>query len=140
MNLTLKRISASVDGIFSELLDETGKALFSTLEHAYDSGNGDGSFAPKIPNGTYKCVRGQHRLAHMAHPFDTFEITGVKGHTNILFHRGNWNRDSDGCVLVGKAMTIGPDGVSMITSSHDAFTSFMNMQSGVDEFILTVEA
>jgi hypothetical protein len=133
MNVILKRTDFLADGIFGNLYDENNKLLFATLEHAFDSGAGDGSFAPKIPSGSYKCVRGQHQLAHMTQPFITFEVTNVPGHTNILFHQGNFNKDSEGCILLGTLRVN-----DTIIHSADAFKSFMNLEDNIDQFILTV--
>jgi hypothetical protein len=73
----------------------------------------------------------------MVNPFITFEITGVPGHTGILFHMGNYNQDSDGCVLLGESTVPDPD-PTMITSSVLTFNQFMGSQTGVDTFQLTV--
>lgn len=138
MNLTLKRNEALESGIFGVLLDDQGQQIAVTLEHAYDSGNGDGSYSPKTPVGTYTCVKGQHQLAHMTSPFETFEVTNVPGHTNILIHKGNYNDDSEGCILLGLAVQ-NTDTGKMITSSAPTFNKFMALQHNVDEFILTIE-
>lgn len=128
MNLSLLRIECSKDGIFSALCNESGKALFSTLEHSYDC-------KPKISDGTYTCVRGKHRLHGMKEDFETFEITGVEGHSGLLFHWGNWNKDSDGCVLIGS------DRVGdTIRDSRRSFASFMELLSGLNEFRITVSS
>ena len=141
MNLTLKRHSYTDDGIFGMLYDEKGDMIAVTLEHAYESGNGDGSYAPKLTTGVHTCVRGQHRLHGMSNDFTTFEITGVPGHTNILFHWGNYNRDSEGCVLLGRRIVPNPDSPTdnMITSSRNTFNKFLDLQIGIDQFTLTVE-
>jgi hypothetical protein len=136
MNLTLKRTDYREDGCFGNIFDESGKQIGVTLEHAFDAGHGIGSYAPKIPPGTYKCVRGQHRLDHSTSPFETFEVTGVQGHSGILFHVGNYNKDSDGCILVGHGYGGDP---RMIYQSKMTFDSFMNLQHNVNEFTLTVE-
>jgi len=138
MNLTLKHAEFSSDGIFGSLMDSDGNQIATTLEHAYPTGNGDGSYAPKLIPGIYKCVRGMHQLAHMRAPFETFEITGVVGHTNILFHVGNFNDDSEGCVLLGAATTLGPKGTQMLINSRSTFAKFMRLQDNVTEFLLTV--
>lgn len=142
MNLTLNRSEKREDGIFGILRDEARKQVAVTLEHAYDSGNGDGSYTAKIPDGTYTCVRSMHRLHGMTDDFETFEITNVPGHTNILFHWGNYNSDSDGCVLLGRRIL--PDTRSiatgnMISSSRNTFNAFMDLQKGLNQFTLTVK-
>lgn len=130
MNLRLVRKERRPDGIFSELYSESPFPLV-TLEHSYDG-------EPKIPNGTFTCVRGKHRLHGMTEDFETFEVTGVPGHSGILFHWGNFNRDSDGCILLGHS--VGMDGDDeMILKSREAFAQFMAVQSGLDSFILSVE-
>lgn len=110
---------------------------FLTLEHPYsvnpDSQVGATVWGPKLPPGQYRCVRGMHELAGMAHPFETFEVTNVPGHTNILIHRGNFASDSSGCILIGLSRD-----QSMITRSREAFSLFMTIQDGTKEFQLTV--
>ena len=135
MDLFLTRDSVGPDGIFSTLTDENGNVIAVTLEHAYVSG--DGTYAAKIPNGIFSCVRGNHQLKGMAAPFATFEITGVTGHKDLLFHAGNYNADSEGCILVGESVASLPSG-EMITNSKATFATFMALQAGVTEFSLTV--
>lgn len=133
MNLILTHQSFNSWGIISALTDESGKQIATCLEHAYLQD--DGSYLPKTPDGTYTCVRGQHQLAGMSHPFETFEITNVPGHTNILLHVGNYNKDSEGCVLVGA--DVAPS-EQMIVNSKAAFANFMSIEAGLDSFTLTV--
>ena len=128
MNLKLVRKDCQSDGIFGELLNEAGEKLFVTLEHSFEC-------KPKIPDGLYTCRLGKHRLHGMTEDFETFEIVRVPGHTGLLFHWGNFNHDSDGCVLIG-ADRIG----DMITRSRESFSEFMQMLSGVDEFQLKVSS
>ncbi len=92
---------------------------------------------PKLRTGIYQCVRGEHCL-HNGLPFTTFEITGVTGHTNILFHAGNFNTDSEGCVLLGQSVVVGPDKKEMIANSKKTFAKFMELQKDVNTFQLTV--
>jgi hypothetical protein len=134
MNLTLKRMESTELGVFGVLAETFGRDIAVTLEHAYDSGNGDGSYIPKVPPGRYTCVKGMHRLAHSKAPFETFEIMNVPNHTKILFHVGNWNKDSNGCVLLG----IDRVGADMIAHSRKAFDAFMKLQENNNEFTLTV--
>ena len=136
MNLFLSRKRRGSDGIFSELRDEVGNLVAITLEHAYV----DTGWQPKIPNGDYQCVRGMHQLESMSSPFETFEITGVPGHSNILFHAGNYNADSEGCILVGQYIAPNPNnpGDQMITNSKDSFAKLMALQVGLNSFQLTV--
>ncbi len=126
MNMTLRRASFTPFGIFGTLFDAGENIIASTLEHSYN-------LLPKLPDGVYTCRRGMHRLAHMKQPFETFEICDVPGHTDILFHTGNRNEDSAGCVLLGSEVK-----GSEIAYSRVAFDKFMAIQAGVEEFGLTV--
>lgn len=134
MDLTLKRSGYLKTGIFGLILDSaTGIQHFVSLEHAYAAGAGF-TYVPKIPAGAYLCRRGMHQLEHMTEPFETFEVVNVPGHSNCLFHVGNYNSDSQGCILVGEALA----NDEMITNSREAFEDFMSLQQGLDEFQLAV--
>ena len=133
----LSTTNARADGIFSELYYDSD--LFAvTLEHAYVQP--DGTWLPKLPRGdTYTCVRGMHSLEHwnMGRPFECFEVTGVPGHTGILFHVGNKNDDSDGCILLAKTLiTTTPQWI--IQTSLVTFEKFMAQLEGINEFDLEV--
>jgi hypothetical protein len=133
MNLILIRKEKNNHGIFGSLIDLSGKVIALTLEHAYPEP--DGSFEAKIPLGIFTCVRGLHRLKNMNQKFDTFEVTGVPGHSNLLFHAGNFNCDSEGCILLGRSIV----SHNMITDSRITFDRFMDLQKNINSFQLTVQ-
>lgn len=134
MPLVLKRDHYTSLGIFGELLNNGDRVCF-TLEHSYL--NEDGDYEPKIPNGTYLCVKGIHEL-EKGSPFETFEITGVPNHSGLLFHCGNFNSDTEGCVLVGDALSSLAD-PTMLIDSRQAFNRFMGLKTGVNEFTIVIE-
>jgi hypothetical protein len=144
MDLTLVRVELAVDGVFGFLKDAlSGNALFHTLEHAYVKGPLDDEekwhYYSKFPDGKYTCVRGVHRLHSITGvPFETFQVTKVPGHSGILFHTGNFNADSQGCILLGLRRGVIGEQRALI-SSKVAFNKFMKMQADVDRFTLTVE-
>jgi len=117
------------DGIFGNLLMESG-TKFSILTHAFIDQSPP---YPATQPDAYICRRGMHQLEH-GDPFETFEVTNVQGHTGILFHKGNWNKDSEGCFLLGEHRTD-----TMITESAVAFTQFMKELEGIDEFTLVIK-
>lgn len=143
MDMTTERTWYHQDGIFSNAYrDDTREHVLSTLEHAYPSGDPAYTWLPKVLPGRYRCVRGKHAL-HDGKEFETFEVTGVPGHSGILFHHGNWNQDSEGCILTGDAVTDGVrDGSpqELVTNTNPAFERFMDLQEGSDSFMLTVKA
>lgn len=146
MDLKLKRFDYRPDGIFGELLDDNGTRICYTLEHAYAKStviNGvEGTrYFPKMDAGTYTCNRGPHRLASNMKWFETFEIEKVPRHYDILFHKGNYNDDSAGCVLVGMSITDyehGDGRNKMLAGSKIAFERFLALQTGINSFTLTV--
>lgn len=130
MTLTLVRSDKRPDGIVSKLYDDDQSLLAVTLEHSYDG-------EPKLPNGSYSCVRGVHQLSH-GPAFETFEVMGVPHHTGILFHVGNYQADSDGCILLGRTSTESARGY-MVTTSALTFARFMDLLDGIEEFTLRVQ-
>ena len=129
--MLLVRTQFSYYGVFGVLKDRKGNPIAVTLEHAYPS---PVNYRPKIPAGTYPCVRGFHRLEHMTKDFETFEITSVPGHSGLVFHWGNYNQDSLGCPLLGETVYQN----KMITNSRETFDKFMRSLSGVKGFDLVV--
>ena len=131
MNFTLKRYKSGLYGIFGQLYSEDGKYNFVSLEHGYSV---NGEYLAKVAIGEYKCVRhAPHRL-----PYETFTLENVppfqdKEVTGILIHKGNYNNDSIGCILIGTR-----EGTGMIEDSKDAFEAFMTLQDGLDSFTLTI--
>jgi hypothetical protein len=132
MNLILSRQTVDTNGIFGTLLMLDGTAVCETLEHNFDG-------CAALPLGVYPCVRGWHRLHPEQEVFETFEVTGVPGHTGILFHCGNQNADSRGCVLLGTWTHHDHGSPDAIEGSRDAFARFMGYQTAVDHFTLTVQ-
>lgn len=124
-SLTLTRTRFCSEGIFGEL-SKDGERLAYTLEHSYND-------KPKLPVGEFTCVRGQHRLHGMTADFTTFEVTGVAGHAGILFHWGNYNCDSEGCILLGLQTS-----ETMVSNSKQAFADFMLTMEGIGSFALIV--
>jgi hypothetical protein len=87
----------------------------------------------RIPAGKYLCKR-----VNSPKFGNTFEITGVKGRGDILFHGGNTADNTLGCVLVGH----GFDNVGNkpgIVQSQKEFKEFLALQAKVNEFWLTVK-
>ena len=129
--MKLVRTACRPDGILGTLYNQEGEQLAVTLEHSYNG-------VPKLKAGTYTCQRSPHRLHGMTQDFETFEIMGVPGHTGILFHWGNYNEDSEGCVLLGRVSCDSPKGC-MVTSSRVTFARWMLDLEGVQSFTLVVE-
>lgn len=90
--------------------------------------------APKlssIPLGTYLCQR-----VNSPKFGDTFEVTDVEGRENILFHTGNWVKDTEGCILLGTYLDYD---MNQIFLSKDAFRKWHGSLSSYREFYLSIE-
>ena len=119
----LLRVSKIESGIFGVLMDSEVPFCVTVENDKY-----------VFPNGTYTC-----RRVNSPRFGNTFEITGIIGRTHILFHKGNWEDDSRGCVILGESFEIlmGKNGVA---SSGHAFKEFLKRLEGVNEFTLIVNS
>lgn len=100
MYLELKRISdngTQTTGIL-KLCDSNGVTLlqFDTLELSYKLNMRQVSC---IKTGVY-VVRRKTSFRHG----QCFELLNVKGRDNILIHKGNFNKDTKGCILIGNGL------------------------------------
>lgn len=133
MNLKLVRKVRALYGITGALSSLSGgDPIAVTLEHAYQQP--DGTFLPKLAPGLYTCERHPPNRLH----YETFMVKGVPPFMGapvdgILIHRGNWNRESEGCVLVGTHL-----GTGCILESEKAFDQLMELQKGIEQFQLLV--
>ena len=126
MNARIVRLEQSSEGALGVLLLDS-KIFCFTLEP-------DATETKKlhIPQGEYLCKR-----FHGIKWTDTFEIV-IEGHTAVLFHSGNTEADSRGCVLLGA--TVGKlKGNRAILNSGNTFEGFMNRCFNLMQFQLVIE-
>lgn len=85
-----------------------------------------------IPAGQYDCRKVQSPKFG-----ETFEVANVPGRSAILFHKGNVDTDSHGCILIGEAFNpvLGKPG---ITQSGEGFAEFISLLRMTDKFPLTI--
>ena len=125
---TLKRISLILDGTFGVLLD--GNIPFAlTCEREWLDNKPEISC---IPTGIYFCKR-----VNSPRFGDTFEVMNVPGRTSILFHSGNTEDDSKGCILVGEEFG-SVNGKTAVLSSKRGFAEFLERLKGQNEFNLRI--
>ena len=93
-----------------------------------------------IPSGEYTCIKTQNRITTGGmHIPVTFEVIKVPGRGGVLFHVGNTEKDTNGCILVG--MRIGElHKKTAILSSRTAFSLFLQELKSVDKFKLTIKS
>ena len=76
-----------------------------------------------IPEGKYEV-----HLIYSPKFGKCFQIQDVPDRTEILIHKGNYNKDTHGCILVGMGHEdINGDGVLDVIESTHAFTKLMNI-------------
>lgn len=113
VGLELVRITYKPEGAFGVLL-QGGYPFAVTLEQT----NTD--LQTKIPEGIHRCVPSRF----IRGGYETFEVTGIQGHSRLLFHRGNIEAHTDGCILV--ALEFGSlDGVPAVLGSMGGFRELM---------------
>lgn len=86
----------------------------------------------KIPSGAWQC----RRTYFYRGGYDTYEVP-VPGHSRLLFHKGNVEDDSEGCILVAQRYGV-LDGQPAILASKQGFADFMLRTAGRVEFTLNV--
>lgn len=128
--ITLLRIGANQDGTFGVLKD--GNVPFAlTLEKEWINNRPNISC---IPNGSYVC-----RRVNSPRFGETFEVADVQGRTHILFHKGNTEDDSRGCILIGEEFGPLGDKEVAVLSSNRGFKEFMQRLKGQVEFQLIIK-
>ena len=126
--ITLVTVGQSTRGTFGVL--RVGQVPFAlTLEKPWSDNQQNISC---IPMGVYRCVRVQSPRFGK-----TFEVTQVPGRTHILFHRGNYLEDTEGCILVAEEFS-GTYEKPMIVSSHRGFMEMMKLLQDDSEFELEI--
>ena len=82
-----------------------------------------------IPAGLYTCRRVQSPKFG-----NTFEVTGVNGRSNILFHKGNKTADTLGCILVAEKFA-----GEQVGESLEGYTEFMTIFKDTNTFTLEIK-
>jgi len=125
MKVNILRIEETDQGIIGVMLIEN-KAFCCSLE----PDNKDDE--PCIPEGNYTCKR------VISPKFgDTFEVKDVPGRTHILFHKGNIEGHTLGCIIIGQYFgKLGEN--RAVLNSGNTFKRFMKTLDGIDSFKLRV--
>lgn len=101
------------EGAFGVLFDALGKEFAVFLMRTFGVEN-----SIVVGPGTYKCPKDFYQ--HGGYP--TFGIP-VPGHSRILFHKLNFEEESQGCIGIGESFEI-IDGKYGIAQSGKGFTEF----------------
>ncbi len=126
--MILKRVASNSDGTFGVLID-MGVAFALTIENPWLNNKRNVSC---IPDGIYECKRVESpRFGN------TFEIKDVPGRTHILFHTGNTEDDTEGCIIVGEQFEYLGDKAAVL-SSRKGFGEFRRRTADVGSFTLNL--
>lgn len=127
--LTLKRIHSNLHRTFGVLIGAFGPFAV-TLEDPWNQNRRNISC---IPPGNYVCQR-----VNSPKFGDTFEVTKVPGRSHILFHKGNTEEDTHGCILVGEEFGV-IRGEPGILASGRGYGEFMEKMRCKSRFLLTIK-
>lgn len=123
VKLVLERYSSSEVQTIGKLfgVSEVGHIVFEcdTLELPWKDNKTDISC---IPTGTYT-VKRRYSKKYKNH----LHITEVTDRTHILVHAGNYNKDTKGCVLVGKLGYLNNDDIVDVVSSKKTLKKLLNI-------------
>ena len=125
----LVRIAYIPDGTFGVLLDEDIPFCLTLEREWNDNKRGESC----IPRGEYLCKRVQSPKFG-----DTFEVCDVSGRSYILFHRGNIEDDSHGCILVGE-MYEKLKGKIAVLASRKGYKEFKKRTKDINVFKLEIK-
>mgnify|MGYP006883556091 CR=1 FL=1 len=132
-------MQATIVRIFESLQGAMGLLYFSDLEFYCFTLQPDSQDALKfyIPDGHYIARRFKGTKWK-----DTFEIVrpgtnGIDGHSALLFHSGNVEKHSAGCILLGDSMSK-LAGERAVLNSGATFTRFLHHTKDVNTFNLDI--
>jgi len=129
MLLKINRVASKMFGTFGVFMLSDGTPFAVTLERPW-ADNKKGLSC--IPANIYLCKRIKSGKFG-----DTFEVDGVPGRDAILFHKGNINNDTHGCILVGEQFEpLG--GVPGIAASAKGFAEFLSVTKDESSFVLEI--
>jgi hypothetical protein len=129
--LTLRRI-LTANGACMGVLSGLPYTVY-TLEEA-PRGNKTGISC--IPAGTYACTPHGWELNSPVKKKQVWELKDVPDRTGILIHIGNTTKDTEGCILVGMAMTV-TQVLSAVADSTIAI-NHMRKEIGAKAFTITI--
>ena len=126
--MIIRRVSTGPDGTFGVIVYKNIPFALTLEREWKDNRRGISC----IPAGNYKCKR-----VNSPKFGNTFEVTNVPGRSHILFHKGNLDDDSHGCILVGEKFGNINDSPG-IHASLEGYNEFMKKLMGEIGFRLII--
>lgn len=133
MNITLIRNIYTEAGTFGVLVYEK-RPFAVTLENPWYDNE---PFKSCIPSGQYTATRcrnsAEYNFKDSPRYGDTFVVDQVEGRSKILFHVGNLEENTEGCILVGSYFGM-LAGKPAVLNSGKAFKIFRALTAGMEWF------
>jgi hypothetical protein len=129
--LELATVAIRDDGCFSAMLWD-GRPFAVSVERTFEEGEAKHGKRIVIPAGLALCKRSFYNKGG----YPTFEII-VAGHTRVLFHKGNFEDNSEACVIVAESFGV-LQGKTAVLDSKGGFNEFMQLAAGLQEFYMKV--
>jgi len=130
MRFQLKRIAIHEFGAFGVLL-KNNIPFAVTLERTFEWNDPDG-YRVVVPTGMVLCNLSKYYKGG----YPTYELQ-IEGHSRVLFHKGNKEEHSRGCILVAESFhNFGSQ--PGIANSAGGFKEFMVLTGDVPAFNLEV--
>ena len=126
MIFLLNRVYVGEEGAFGTIGLQDKPPFAVTLERTFENNR------VVIPKGTHQCIRSVYYKGG----YPTYEIM-VDGHSRVLFHKGNKEEHSLGCILVAEYFH-DFDEEPGIANSAGGFNEFMSLAGNIKEFNLIV--
>lgn len=138
IHMTLHRLVTGGDGTFGVLITNNTPFALTVERQWLDNMRG----VSCIPEGEYtvmRCVASpEYGYKNSPRFGDTFNVIDVPNRSHILFHKGNIDDDSHGCIIVGEQFGK-LDGDTAVLSSRQGFGEFMSILKGHNSFELTIK-
>ncbi len=143
-SLKLIRLSYTNYGTFGVLIGLEDIPFAVTLERPWKNNEPSRGDVPGscIPVGRYRCLRCRvspdYGFKDSPKFGDTFQVYQVPRRTTILFHKGNLDDDTRGCILVGEQFEpiYNKPGIA---ASAKGFDEFLRLTAPVNEFWLSIQ-
>jgi hypothetical protein len=137
-HMVIRRIASRNDGMFGAVTWNNLPFAVTVERPWLDNQTGISC----IPAGHYICKRCRtspdYGFRDSPKFGDTFQVMNVPGRSLILFHKGNLDEDSHGCIILGEQYEPFRSRPAAVLSSAKAFEEFKSLTHGIDEFLLDI--
>lgn len=131
LEVLLRRVNTHPEEGTTGVLIVDGNPICITLEPTWRNNERNISC---IPSGRYLCKR-----VDSPKYGDTFEVRNVPNRSHILFHTGNKDSHTKGCILLGERFTV-VNNEYWITESRAAMMEFrQQIGASTESFYLNIE-